>query len=750
MKHTCCFGLANNIEHLGIDYMNNIAVFGDISANGIDGSSIWMQSVCNLFSLAGHNVYLILRDKPTDYTITNGINSEVTIIDPWDQPYAEIDSENTISPYELYSILNAIDKKIRFDNIVMRAPRFVKDMYRNIGNPSYKKIISKMDIYFAGLSIFEDSYELTILNNVHLNINRLLVQTEQMRDYAEQMFPELVERVIVLSPMVPKIIYQDDKGIKNKIKNKSVVYAGKLDANYLIEDYIDNSLSISELGYKVKLIGSKFNTVKNDKNFKKRLESKIEKEKIQWTKILGRNETIDEVSKSTFLISIRDKKFDTNNEISTKLLESISAGTLPIINKSRANMSIVGDKYPLFADSYSELYTILDDFSLTARNYKEVLSKVQNEVKAYTFKNIYDKQLKFFYEGCNPYQFKNTNGLSKKVLIASHDNKFLSKVLKELESTSGLIIKFDNWNTTLKNDKKHSEKMSEWADIIICEWAVGPAVFYSQNKKANQKLLIRLHRFEITTNQPLLINANNVNSFIVVSDYIKDFCIKNYKWESDKITVLPQYADTHHFNRKKIQEYEYNLGLLGCIPTLKRLDRSLDILEELRKTDDRYVLYIKSKMPWDVPFIWNKSEEREFYFSQLERIGNSEWLKDAVIFDDYGNDVSVWFRKIGWLLSTSDTEGCHTAVAEAMSSGSKSVIFDWPGSDKVYKLNEIFSSSQQAARHILKNTSFEEKNISLQKDYCFNNFDISKTINFYLEFIFSDELLVSKNTTEIV
>lgn len=133
------FGLVNNIECLGIKYMNNIAVFGDISANGIDGSSIWMQSVCNLFSSAGHDVYLILRDRPTDNTITNGIDIRVNIINPWDQSYTEIGSENTISPYELYSILNAIDKKIHFDNIIMRAPRFVKDMYRNIANLSYKK-----------------------------------------------------------------------------------------------------------------------------------------------------------------------------------------------------------------------------------------------------------------------------------------------------------------------------------------------------------------------------------------------------------------------------------------------------------------------------------------------------------------------------------------------------------------------------------------------------------------------------------
>lgn len=719
--------------------MSNIAVFGDISTNGVDGSSIWLQSICNLLASEGHSVFLIIRDKPIATSITDGITKDVTIINPWQQDLSKVDSEETLSPYELFSLLDALDTKVILDHVIIRAPRFLKEMHRKSSKQYYRKILAKVDAYFAKLNIFAEDYDLTILSDIYLKINRLIVQTEQMRDYAEQSFPDLVGRVIVLNPMIPCVYDINERVLLNKINNKSTIYAGKIDSNYLIEDYIDNAPLLNSLGFEARLIGSKFNTVKTDKQFKHRVTEKIIKNNVVWEKVLSRSDTMNLVYKSTFLISIRSDSFNTDNEISTKLLESIASGTLPIINRNKVNMSIVGENYPLFANSFKELYELIAEFPLTLDNYKRVLKEVQRKISKYTFSGIYDRHLQPYYTAGVAQKLLNSKEYKgkKNVLIASHDNKFINKILEQLTDLEEIDIKYDNWKATLKHDLKHSEALLDWADVILCEWAVGPAVFYSQNKKNHQTLLVRLHRFEITTEQPLKIEEKNVNQFIVVSDYIKDFCIKNYQWPQDKIAVLPQYADTYHFDREKIKGYEYNLGMLGGIPSLKRLDRCLDILEELRKTDDRYVLYIKSKMPWEVPFIWNKDSERDYYYSQFDRIENSKFLKNAVIFDSYGNDVAVWLRKIGWLLSTSDTEGCHTAVAEAMSSGSKSVIFDWPGSDNVYKLNEIFVSSQKAAEHIISNTYFEKSCIELQKEYCFRDFDLSKTLVFYVDFIFT-------------
>lgn len=188
---------------------------------------------------------------------------------------------------------------------------------------------------------------------------------------------------------------------------------------------------------------------------------------------------------------------------------------------------------------------------------------------------------------------------------------------------------------------------------------------------------------------------------------------------------------------------EYSLGLLGMVPSLKRLDKALDIIEHLRRLDERYVLYIKSKQPWDIPFIWNKESEKEYFIEQLKRIEDSRLLREGVVFDDYGADVAAWFRKIGWMLSTSDIEGCHTAVAEGMASGAKPVIFNWPGAEGVYKEEIIFKDPVEAATHIYHNGKIDEKVTSRLKAYAKENFDLNITEKFYYDFLFKENKLGS-------
>ena len=68
----------------------------------------------------------------------------------------------------------------------------------------------------------------------------------------------------------------------------------------------------------------------------------------------------------------------------------------------------------------------------------------------------------------------------------------------------------------------------------------------------------------------------------------------------------------------------------------KRLDLALDVLEELRRDDDRYLLYVKSRMPWEHWWVWQIPTEREHYSVALRRVQRSPLLRDAVVFDDAG------------------------------------------------------------------------------------------------------------------
>ncbi len=57
----------------------------------------------------------------------------------------------------------------------------------------------------------------------------------------------------------------------------------------------------------------------------------------------------------------------------------------------------------------------------------------------------------------------------------------------------------------------------------------------------------------------------------------------------------------------------------------------------------------------------------------MARINCAPW-RNSVIFEPFGPDIDVWFRKIGFILSPSDDESFHLSIAEGMASGAIPII----------------------------------------------------------------------------
>jgi glycosyltransferase involved in cell wall biosynthesis len=114
---------------------------------------------------------------------------------------------------------------------------------------------------------------------------------------------------------------------------------------------------------------------------------------------------------------------------------------------------------------------------------------------------------------------------------------------------------------------------------------------------------------------------------------------------------------------------------------------------------------VKSKLPWEYPWIWSSQEEQEHYGQVFRRINSDPHLKDAVHFDGFGGDVPAWLRKIGWVLSTSDDESFHLAPAEGMASRALPMILPWPGADSIYPGNWVKQNEYEMAESILATTA---------------------------------------------
>jgi glycosyltransferase involved in cell wall biosynthesis len=140
--------------------------------------------------------------------------------------------------------------------------------------------------------------------------------------------------------------------------------------------------------------------------------------------------------------------------------------------------------------------------------------------------------------------------------------------------------------------------------------------------------------------------------------------------------------------------------MTSMVDMRKRVDLALDVLEELRRDDDRYQLFVKSGMPWELWWVWQHQEQRSHYFEAFRRVQRSPLLRGAVVFDDGGPDVPAWLRRIGFVLSTSDAESFHMAPAEGMASRAVPVIRHWPGAETIYDASWIKENPSEMAASI--------------------------------------------------
>jgi glycosyltransferase involved in cell wall biosynthesis len=332
-----------------------------------------------------------------------------------------------------------------------------------------------------------------------------------------------------------------------------------------------------------------------------------------------------------------------------------------------------------------------------------------------------------------------------KLLIAGHDFKFAVELIKYFEELNSFEIKIDKWNGHNSHNLRISKKLLDWADIIFCEWCLGNAVWYSKNKNKNQKLYIRLHRQEITTHFPENVNWRKVDRLIFIAPKIQEIVEDKYP-ECKKICmVIYNYVEYKKFNLPKISGFEFNVGLLGMLPSNKRPDIAVNIIKKLIKLDKRYKLYIKSKKPKDLNWLWERDEER-IYYEKLYKTIKENNLTNNVVFEPHGKNVPEWFQKIGYILSCSDVEGSHQAVAEGMATGTIPMItggyYKKYGALMMYPqkyMNEDIDEITNKISLLNKNEVLRSKEICFCKKFAETNFNINLILEQYYDLITNND-----------
>ncbi len=295
-----------------------------------------------------------------------------------------------------------------------------------------------------------------------------------------------------------------------------------------------------------------------------------------------------------------------------------------------------------------------------------------------------------------------------RLLVAGYDLKFITPFFPVLSEY--FEIRVDEWSGHSIHNEKHSKECLEWAEYIWCEWLLGNAVWYSERKKAHQKLIIRMHRFEVGQAYGSNISVKNVDAIITVSVLFFERLLESFpNIPRNKVRLMPLGYMIDEYEKSFFDERLYTIGMIGILPSGKGFHKALEILNELRKLDSRFKLEIFGKRPEDLSWIANDKDEKE-YFLKCEKYISECGLSDAVHFNGHSNiKKSIAQRKVGFILSLSKQvrelpgfESFHIAVGDGYCGGAVSLVLHFLGAEYVWSQDSIFTSTDAIVDRIYK------------------------------------------------
>jgi glycosyltransferase involved in cell wall biosynthesis len=288
-----------------------------------------------------------------------------------------------------------------------------------------------------------------------------------------------------------------------------------------------------------------------------------------------------------------------------------------------------------------------------------------------------------------------------RLLLAGHSLSFCEGIARRARQ-GGAAVREDLWRTHGAHDEEASAAALAWADVVHCEWCLGNAAWYSRNKLPGQRLVVRFHRMELDTPYPGEVDLEQVDAMVFVARHVLERACERWGWDADdsRFLLVPNGIDRGSLGQEKLPGARFTLAAIGYVPRLKRLDRALDVLELLRRRDERYRLLVKGREPWEYSWMAGREEERRYYEELFERLELAPGLRGAVDFEPFDDDIPAFLRQTGWILSTSEVEGHSVALAEGMASGAIPAILERPGAEQ-YEERWVHADPGAAAEAIL-------------------------------------------------
>jgi glycosyltransferase involved in cell wall biosynthesis len=679
-------------------------VYGDIDLNLLDGSAIWLQSVTQALARAGCAVSLLLKAPVHTSRLIAPLLAEPGITVR--SPHREQLVESATAPVQVPAaadLIARLDAEQRYDLLVLRGRRVTAAVAKGGAfDGRLWAYLTDVPQSVPGLST-EAAAELTAIARA---ARYLLCQTEELRCFLEGSIAEACGKCVLLPPILADVApsrFAVPRTAEAAGAPLRLVYTGKFAPrwNTLEMTRLPELLAARGTAAELHMVGDK---IHNDPGgYRERMRAALDATGVTWHGGQSREDAMRLAASCDIGLSWRHPELDASLELSTKVLEFGALGLPVILNRTPAHEVLLGADYPLFAATLDDVVAVAAAAAADAYLFRRAAERTAAAAQRYTMDRAAQRLRRYLAGAVPGRRGTGSDGdpaARRRVVVAGHDLKFFRPLLAHLRLQPDLEVRVDQWAALGKHDAAASRELAAWADVVICEWCGPNAVWYSKHKRRGTRLLVRLHRFELNSPYPAQVKISAVDQVICVSNHYARLCRERTGWPEAKVVTVPNALDIAQLDRPKLDGARFHLGMVGVVPSRKRIDLALDVLAELRRDDDRYLLFVKSAMPWEHWWVWQHQAERDHFNAALRRAQRSELLRGAVVFDDAGPDVAAWLRRVGYVLSTSDDESFHVAPAEGMASRAVPVVRHWPGAETIYDTRWIHRGPAEMAAAI--------------------------------------------------
>ncbi len=252
------------------------------------------------------------------------------------------------------------------------------------------------------------------------------------------------------------------------------------------------------------------------------------------------------------------------------------------------------------------------------------------------------------------------------------------------------------------------------SDICWYEWCTDLAVEASRQPKVC-KNIVRLHRFEAYGDWPGQVRWENIDYLVLVGNsFVKQALVKQVPGieRRTKVVVIP--------NGVNLDEFKFtgrprgkNIACVGFLNAHKNPMLLMQCMQKLHYIDPGYKLYFAGNF-------------QDYCLEQyLRHTVKSMGLEGVVFFDGWQDDIKGWLADKHFIVSGSIFESQGMGILEAMASGLKPVIHNFPGAEEIFGSEYLFSISEDFCVQILSDKyepgryrSFVEERYPLKGQLC--------------------------------